>query len=140
VIADGHHVDPKALRTALRAKRGEGKLFLVSDAMSLVGSDKDSFTLNGRTVHRESGSFCSKVVLDDGTLAGSDVDMASSIRYCVTYLDLTLAEALRMATLYPARFLRLEDYGRLSPGYRADFVHLTDKIEVTAAWIGGERK
>jgi N-acetylglucosamine-6-phosphate deacetylase len=140
IIADGHHVDPKALRTALRAKRGEGKLFLVSDAMSLVGSDKDSFTLNGRTVHRESGSFCSKVVLTDGTLAGSDVDMASSIRYCLAYLDLTLAEALRMATLYPARFLRLEGYGQLSPGYRADLVHLTDKIEVTAAWISGEKK
>ena len=132
--------DPKALRTALRAKRGEGKLFLVSDAMSLVGSDKDSFTLNGRTVHRESGSFCSKVVLADGTLAGSDVDMASSIRYCTTYLDLTLAEALRMATLYPARFLRLEGYGQLLPGYRADVVHLNDKTEVTAAWISGERK
>jgi len=140
VIADGHHVDPKALRTALRAKCGEGKLFLVSDAMSLVGSDKDSFTLNGRTVHRESGSFCSKVVLADGTLAGSDVDMASSIRYCTTYLDLTLAEALRMATLYPARFLRLEGYGQLLPGYRADVVHLNDKTEVTAAWISGERK
>jgi N-acetylglucosamine-6-phosphate deacetylase len=140
VIADGHHVDPKALRTALRAKRGEGKLFLVSDAMSLVGSDKNSFTLNGRSVHRESGGFCSKVVLSDGTLAGSDVDMASSIRYCVAYLDLTLAEALRMATLYPARFLRLEDRGQLRPGFRADFVHLTDQTEVTAAWISGERK
>jgi N-acetylglucosamine-6-phosphate deacetylase len=96
--------------------------------------------LNGRTVHRESGGFCSKVVLADGTLAGSDVDMASSIRYCVAYLDLTLAEALRMATLYPARFLRLEGYGQLAPGYRADLVHLTDKIEVAAAWISGERK
>jgi N-acetylglucosamine-6-phosphate deacetylase len=138
IIADGHHVDPKALRTALRAKRGEGKLFFVTDAMSLVGSQMDTFTLNGRTVRRERGGFCSKLVLSDGTLAGSDVDMASTIRYGVTYLELTLAEALRMATLYPARFLRLADRGHLSPGARADLVHFTDAIEVTATWLNGE--
>ena len=138
IIADGHHVDPKALRTALRAKRGEGKLFFVTDAMSLVGSEQDSFTLNGRTVRRERGGFCSKLVLSDGTLAGSDVDMASTIRYGITYLELTLAEALRMATLYPARFLRLDDRGHLSPGARADLVHLTDALEVTRTFISGE--
>ncbi|MBB4168455.1 N-acetylglucosamine-6-phosphate deacetylase [Rhizobium sp. BK538] len=138
IIADGHHVDQKALRTALRAKRGEGKLFFVTDAMSLVGSEQDSFTLNGRTVRRERGGFCSKLVLSDGTLAGSDVDMASTIRYGVTYLELPLAEALRMATLYPARFLRLEDHGYLSPGARADLVHLTDALKVTRTFISGE--
>jgi N-acetylglucosamine-6-phosphate deacetylase len=138
IIADGHHVDPKALRTALHAKRGEGKLFFVTDAMSLVGSEKDTFMLNGRTVRRERGGFCSKLVLSDGTLAGSDVDMASTIRYGVTYLELTLAEALRMATLYPARFLRLADRGHLSPGARADLVHFTDAIDVTATWLNGE--
>lgn len=138
IIADGHHVDPKALRTALRAKRGEGKLFFVTDAMSLVGSEMDTFTLNGRTVRRERGGFCSKLVLSDGTLAGSDVDMASTIRYGVTYLELTLAEALRMATLYPARFLKLADRGQLSPGARADLVHFTDAIEVAATWLNGE--
>ncbi|CAN7521989.1 N-acetylglucosamine-6-phosphate deacetylase [Rhizobium sp. LjRoot258] len=138
IIADGHHVDPKALRTALRAKRGEGRLFFVTDAMSLVGSEQDSFTLNGRTVRRERGGFCSKLVLSDGTLAGSDVDMVSTIRYGVTYLELPLAEALRMATLYPARFLRLEDHGHLSPGARADLVHLTDALQVTRTFISGE--
>jgi N-acetylglucosamine-6-phosphate deacetylase len=138
IIADGHHVDPKALRTALRAKRGEGKLFFVTDAMSLVGSAEDSFTLNGRTVRRETGGFCSKLVLSDGTLAGSDVDMASAIRYGLTYLDLSLSEALRMATLYPARFLKIEDRGRLAPGLRADLVHMTDRIEVKQTWINGE--
>ena len=138
IIADGHHVDPKALRTALRAKRGEGKLFFVTDAMSLVGSAENSFTLNGRTVRRETGAFCSRLVLSDGTLAGSDVDMASAIRYGLTYLDLSLSEALRMATLYPARFLKLDDRGRLAPGLRADLVHMSDGIKVNQTWISGD--
>jgi N-acetylglucosamine-6-phosphate deacetylase len=138
IIADGHHVDPRALRTALRAKRGEGRLFFVTDAMSLVGSDKQSFTLNGRTVYRKEGGFCSRVVLADGTLAGSDVDMASTIRYGVSLLELPLAEALRMATSYPARFLRLADRGHLAPGTRADLVHINDAIEVKATWMAGQ--
>jgi N-acetylglucosamine-6-phosphate deacetylase len=138
IIADGHHVDPRALRMALRAKRGEGKLFFVTDAMSLVGSDKQSFTLNGRTVYRKEGGFCSRVVLADGTLAGSDVDMASTIRYGVGMLELSLAEALRMATSYPARFLRLADRGHFAPGACADLVHINDSIEVTATWMAGQ--
>jgi N-acetylglucosamine-6-phosphate deacetylase len=138
IIADGHHVDPRALRIALRAKRGKGRLFFVTDAMSLVGSDKDSFTLNGRTVYRQAGRYCSKVVLADGTLAGSDVDMASTIRYGVSILELSLAEALGMATSYPARFLQLKDRGHLSPGARADLAHLNDATEVTATWMAGK--
>lgn len=138
IIADGHHVDPRALRVALKAKRGEGRLFFVTDAMSLVGSDKDSFTLNGRTIHRQAGGYCSKVVLPDGTLAGSDLDMASAIRYGLRMLELPLAEALRMATSYPARFLRLADRGRLVPGARADLVHIDDNVNVKTIWIGGK--
>lgn len=138
VIADGHHVDQRALRIALRAKRGEGRLFFVTDAMSLVGTDLDSFTLNGRTVYRQRGGYCSKLTLSDGTLAGSDVDMASTIRYGVNILELPLAEALRMATSYPARFLRLTDRGHLAPGTRADLVHINDAIEVTATWLAGQ--
>ncbi|NTF82875.1 N-acetylglucosamine-6-phosphate deacetylase [Rhizobium rhizogenes] len=138
IIADGHHVDPRALRIALRAKRGEGRLFFVTDAMSLVGTALDSFTLNGRTVYRVRGGYCSKLTLDDGTLAGSDVDMASTIRYGINILELPLAEALRMATSYPARFLRLADRGYLTPGARADIVHITDGIEVTKTWISGQ--
>lgn len=137
IIADGHHVDPRALRIALRAKRGEARLFFVTDAMSLVGSTDDSFVLNGRTVYRQAGDFCSKVVLADGTLAGSNVDMVSTIRYGVGMLELPLAEALRMATSYPARFLQLSDHGHLWPGARADLVHINDAIEATATWISG---
>ncbi|WP_336057614.1 N-acetylglucosamine-6-phosphate deacetylase [Nitratireductor sp. CH_MIT9313-5] len=140
VIADGHHVDPTALRVALRAKRGPGRLFHVTDAMALVGSQETEFSLNGRAVRREPGEVCSRLVLEDGTLAGSDLDMASAVRFGVQKLDLSLEESLAMATSYPARYLGLEEHhGLIKPGARADMVWLDDALHARATWISGRR-
>ncbi|MGU3399591.1 N-acetylglucosamine-6-phosphate deacetylase [Brucellaceae bacterium D45D] len=140
IVADGHHVDPLALRLALRAKRGDAHLFFVTDAMALVGSDKQSFEINGRSVKRVEGGICSKLVLADGTIAGSDLDMASAIRFGVAELELTLGQALCMASLYPARYLRLADRGLLRPGMRMDAVHLDDGLFAKATWRLGEKQ
>jgi N-acetylglucosamine-6-phosphate deacetylase len=136
IIADGHHVDAAALRLALRAKSDPGRLFLVSDAMPTVGGASDVFTLNGRTVTRTGG----RLTLADGTLAGSDLDMASALRFAIDELGIGRAEALRMASLYPATLLRKDDrYGRIRPGYRADFVQLSDDNTVQSVWVAGEK-
>ncbi|WP_374833073.1 N-acetylglucosamine-6-phosphate deacetylase [Paenochrobactrum pullorum] len=140
IIPDGHHIDPMSLRVAIRAKHanmGEGKLFFVTDAMGLVGSDKDSFDLHGRIVRRSVGEGLPKLTLDDGTIAGSDLDMASAVRFGVERLDLSLATSLAMATSYPARFLRLNDRGYVRAGLRADLVHLDDQLQVRRTWIAG---
>ena len=135
IIADGHHVHPAALKAAIRAKRGPGELFFVSDAMPTVGDPGDRFELNGRTVTRENG----RLTLDDGTLAGSDLDMASAVRYAVEHLDVPLEEALRMASLYPARLVHLDRrYGRIAPGFTADFVQLDGHNKVRSVRVGGE--
>jgi N-acetylglucosamine-6-phosphate deacetylase len=134
IIADGHHVHPAALSNALRAKRGPGRLFLVTDAMPTAGHDGDMFHLNGRKVMRRDGAL----TLEDGTLAGSDLTMEAAVRFAVANLDVSLEEALRMASLYPATFLTLEDRGRIAAGFRADLVHLDDRLVVQEVWIGGE--
>ncbi|MBV2144090.1 N-acetylglucosamine-6-phosphate deacetylase [Falsochrobactrum sp. TDYN1] len=140
IIADGHHVDPMVLRLALRAKRGGAHLFFVTDAMALVGSDTAGFQINGRSVLRVPGGVCSKLILSDGTIAGSDLDMASAVRFGVAELELTLPEAVRMASLYPARYLRLEDRGLLRSGMRMDAVHLDDGLFVRATWLSGAKQ
>lgn len=134
IIADGHHVDPAVLRIALRGKAGPGRLFLVSDAMPPAGSTGDVFALDGRTVTRQGG----RLTLADGTLAGSDLTMDAAIRYAVASLGQPLGEALRMASLYPAMFLRLDRaIGRIAPGYAADLVLLGDDLAVRGVWIAG---
>jgi len=134
LIADGYHVDPVTMGIALRAKRGPGRIFLVTDAMAPLGTDMPSFTLNGRTILRRDG----RLTLEDGTLAGADLDMISAVRFIHRVIGLELDEALRMASTYPAEAMGFSTRGRLAKGSRADIVALTPDLEVSRVWIGGE--
>jgi N-acetylglucosamine-6-phosphate deacetylase len=134
VIVDGVHVHPASLRVALAAKPS-GKVFLVTDAMPMVGSDDPAFDLYGETITAIDGVVRNAA----GSLAGSALDMATAVRNSVRLVGLPLEEAARMASTYPADFLGLGDsHGRIAPGYRADLVALDDDLQVIGTWIGGE--
>lgn len=136
IIADGIHVDPATMAIALRAKKGAGRIFLVTDAMATIGTDMTSFTLNGRTIYRKDGSLR----LADGTLAGADLDMITAVRYVHRAVGLELGEALRMASLYPAEAIgQAHRLGRFANGTAADIVALSDDLEVKGVWIGGAK-
>jgi N-acetylglucosamine-6-phosphate deacetylase len=135
MIVDGRHVDPVVLRIALRAKRRD-RFILVTDAMPCVGTTQTSFLLQGRTITVHDG-YC---VDDQGTLAGTALDMARAVRNAIAMLDLSPIEAIRMASEYPADFLRLgAEIGRIAPGCRADFVVADHELNVLETWIGGKR-
>ncbi len=135
LIADGFHVADAALRVALRAKQGPGGLFLVSDAMSTIGTDLGGFTLNGRQIFRREG----RLTLADGTLAGADIAMIDAVRHCHMALGLPLEQALALATAAPAAAMGLVDRGHLRPGAAADFLAMTPAVEAAATWIAGVR-
>ncbi len=133
LIADGIHVDPMTVGIALRAKQGPGRIFLVTDAMATIGTRMTSFTLNGRTIRRENG----RLTLENGTLAGADLDMISAVRFVHRDIGLDLEEALRMASTYPAEAMGLFTRGRLTVGSRADIVAISPDLQVSRVWIGG---
>jgi N-acetylglucosamine-6-phosphate deacetylase len=138
-IADGLHVAAPTLRVALRAKRPPGRLFLVTDAMPTVGSSIGEFMLGRRRIERRGNRLLWMDPEGQEVLAGAHLDMAAAVRFCVTALELPIDEALRMASLYPAQFLRLDDrFGRLAPGYAADIVHLDAGLAVSRTWVAGE--
>ncbi|MGH8325812.1 MAG: N-acetylglucosamine-6-phosphate deacetylase, partial [Steroidobacteraceae bacterium] len=133
IIVDGQHISPVVLRLALRCKPSS-RFMLVTDAMPSVGTDARSFKLEGRDI-TVSGNVC---VDEDGRLAGSNIDMASCVRNAVSMLGVTLPEAVRMASLYPAEFLGLaHELGRIEPGYRANLVLADDRLQVLETWIDG---
>ncbi|MDK1483144.1 N-acetylglucosamine-6-phosphate deacetylase [Sinorhizobium sp. 6-117] len=135
LIADGFHVDPASMGIALRGKKGPGQIFLVTDAMSPIGTEMTSFHLNGREILRQGG----RLTLADGTLAGADIDMLSSVRFVHEKIGLPIEEAIRMASAYPADVMGIASHkGRLLPGTDADFVLLTPELGMKSTWIGGE--
>jgi len=134
IIVDGHHVHAVTLRVALAAK-APGRMMLVTDAMPTVGAPGRAFQLSGQTVSVVDG----RCTMTDGTLAGSNLDMAAAVRNTVKRLGQSLEEALRMASLYPAGFLGQDERrGRIAPGYCADLVLLDDDLNVRRTWIGGQ--
>ncbi|MDP2697947.1 N-acetylglucosamine-6-phosphate deacetylase [Thalassospira sp.] len=133
LIVDGYHVHPAVVKIAVRAK-ARGKIMLVTDAMPTVGATDKSFVLGGEKIIASEG----RCALPDGTLAGSDLDMMSAVKNTVAMAGVDLGEALRMASLYPAEFLRLDhQMGRIAPGYNADLVLFDAAYTVMRTWING---
>ncbi|WP_171122332.1 MULTISPECIES: N-acetylglucosamine-6-phosphate deacetylase [unclassified Ruegeria] len=101
LIADGIHVHPEVMRAAWAAKTSPGQIFLVSDAMAVAGTDLTAFELEGRRITRTNG----KLTLEDGTLAGADLDLTTAIRVLVTQVGVPLPQALAAATSYPSQLI-----------------------------------
>jgi N-acetylglucosamine-6-phosphate deacetylase len=116
------------VRSGLRCARG--------DAMPPVGTSARSFQLPGHTISVADG-YC---VDEQGTLAGTALDMSMAVRNAIAMLELPPGDAVRMAREYPARFLGLgASHGRLAPGCRADLLVADHGYNVLATWIGGRR-
>ena len=134
LIVDGIHVDPITVRAAFAAKGCE-RIALVTDAMPTVGASQDRFELVGRTIKLANG----RLTTEEGTLAGAHLDMATAVRNVVKLAQLPLEDALRAASLTPARFLGLDkERGMLAAGARADLVALSEDLSVVGTWVDGK--
>jgi N-acetylglucosamine-6-phosphate deacetylase len=120
-------------RVALRCKRAD-RMMLVTDAMPSVGTADKTFTLEGRTIRVE-GAAC---LAPDGTLAGTNLDMASAVRNAMELLGLDLIAAVGMASRNPANFLGLADQvGSIRAGQKANLVLVNDALNVLETWVDG---
>ena len=109
LIADAVHVHPETMRTAWAAKAGPGRIFLVSDAMAVAGTDLTEFDLGGRLIRRLGGALR----LHDGTLAGADLELTFAIKILVEKANVSLESALQAAISHPSALIGV-------PGARAD--------------------
>ncbi|HEX6914397.1 MAG TPA: N-acetylglucosamine-6-phosphate deacetylase [Chitinophagaceae bacterium] len=113
IIADGHHVDFAAITIARRLMKN--RLFLITDAVTETG-------LGAYRHQREGDKFVA-----DGILSGSAVNMLQSVKNLLMHTDTDLDEAIRMASLYPAKAVGLAGkIGCIEVGAAARFI-LTDE-------------
>ena len=101
LIADAVHVHPETIRAAWAAMAGPGRMFLVSDAMAVAGTDLAEFELGGRMIRRGGGAL----KLQDATLAGADLELTFAIKILVENVNVSLESALQAAITHPAALI-----------------------------------
>ncbi|HHS94104.1 MAG TPA: N-acetylglucosamine-6-phosphate deacetylase, partial [Rhodobacterales bacterium] len=79
-----------------------------------------------------------RLTLDDGTLAGADLELARAVQILTTRVGLSLEQSLAMATAIPADLMQLP-HGPLRKGGAADFVHLGADFRLAGVWQNGVR-
>ena len=129
IIVDGQHVHPANVRLAHQIL-GE-RLCLVTDATAAAGAPDgfSRFDFCGTPV------FCRQGRCQDqnGTLGGSALTMIEGVKNLVQMVGLPLTEALRMASLYPARAIgRANELGSIAVGKIANLVVFDENYRVTA--------
>ena len=135
LIADGFHVHPAVIKLLATLKGDSDKLILISDGIRAVGMPDGEYELGGLPVFAREG----KVVLADGSLAGSLLTLDRAVRNMVEFTGMPLWKAVRMASLVPARRLGLDgDLGSLETGKRADLVVTDESCHVLKVWIRGK--
>ncbi|GAL19719.1 N-acetylglucosamine-6-phosphate deacetylase [Vibrio maritimus] len=133
IIADGFHVDYANIRIAHKVK-GE-KLVLVTDATAPAGADMEYFIFVGKKVYYKDG-MC---VDENGTLGGSALTMIEAVQNTVEHAGIALDEALRMATLYPAKAMGIEDkLGRIKKGMVANLTVFDRDFNVQGTVVNGQ--
>ncbi|CAH0525036.1 N-acetylglucosamine-6-phosphate deacetylase [Vibrio hippocampi] len=133
VIVDGFHVDYANIRLAHRLK-GD-KLVLVTDATAPAGAEMDYFIFVGKKVYYRDG----KCVDENNTLGGSALTMIEAVQNTVEYAGIALDEALRMATLYPAKAIGVESkLGQIKKGMVANLTVFDHKFHVQSTIVNGQ--
>lgn len=130
VIADGHHVDALVVEATWRAL-GPDRFLAVSDATAAFGMPDGPAVLGESDVLVSQGT----VRLPDGTLAGSAASLADCVQTLVAMTECSLAEALRTATLTPARLIGDASRGHLEVGAHGDLVLLDPQAPAGAAVV-----
>lgn len=133
IIVDGLHCHYESVKIAKKLL-GE-RLFLVTDAAAPAGTDMKEFLFEGKRCFHNHGELRN----EEGSLAGSVLTMIKGVQNLVEYVGESLEESLRMASLYPAKAIGIDNrYGRIKEGYMADLVILDEKIQLKGVIVKGQ--
>ena len=134
-IADGVHLHPATVNLLVQAL-GTERVCLVTDAVTPAGLSSGKFRIGSEEAALDGGS----IRLPDGTIAGSAATMVVVVRNVIEWGIADTAGALEMASAVPASVASVADRkGRISTGYDADLVVLSEDLAVLETWVGGRR-
>lgn len=141
-ILDGEHVDPVAVKMTLRCK-GKDRVCLITDANLGAGLPPGTYEGVGGEIEFAYPGAPARMTKNSrvpGSLAGSGLTLDKAVRNAVKLLDVSIADAVQMASWNPARVLGIQDIrGRVREGYVADLLLLDNELNVRKTWVGGNK-
>jgi N-acetylglucosamine-6-phosphate deacetylase len=135
VIADGIHINFAVLRTVFKVK-GPDKVALITDAMMAAGLKDGKYELGGQEVFVKDGA----ARLASGQLAGSTLTLDRAVCNVVKHCDVSITDAVKMASTTPAEIIGLKNKGLIKEGYAADLVIFDEDINIKHVYIAGEKR
>ncbi len=140
LICDGFHLPPDLVRVVFRLK-GVERCILITDAVHVAGLAAGHYTLVGKGIELlPSGQV---VTEDRESMAGSALTMNRAVVVFQRFARATLSEALRAASLNPARLIGRGDLAtELAPGQPANFVIFRpqqEALRIEAVFFKGDR-
>ncbi len=135
IICDGMHVHPAMIRM-LSGMKPDGKLVLITDSMEAAGCPDGEYSIAGERVTVKDG----KALNDEGSLAGSTLDLMTALKNYMRFCGLSLEEALPAATANPAAMVRIDGVcGMIKEGMRADLIVLDSpkSLNIEKVWCSG---
>ena len=137
LICDGHHVHPTAAEVVVKA-RGAGETVLITDCMRAGGMGEGLSRLGEFEVVVKDGTARLK---DSGSLAGSILELIQAVQHVVEWGLVDLPDAIRMASLTPAKSVGIDHVcGQIAEGRAADFILVDDKGELQATYLNGQKR
>lgn len=127
IIADGNHVNFEVIK--MSHKLAKERLFLITDAVTACHIGPYQHQLQG-----------DKFITPDGTLSGSNITMLQAVQNCITFCNISLPDALNMASLYPAKVIGQNDLkGKIEIGYDANLIILNELVELKEILFQGKK-
>lgn len=137
LICDGHHVHPAAAEIVVKA-RGAGETVLITDCMRAGGMGEGPSRLGEFEVVVKDGTARLK---DSGSLAGSILELIQAVQHVVKWGLVSLPDAIRMASLAPAKSVGIDHVcGQIAEGRAADFILVDDKGKLHATYLNGQKR
>ena len=139
IIADGKHLPASLLKLICKCK-GPERIALCSDSVRAAGMPEGEYILG----NSEDGQI---TVVDEGVawlpdrtaFAGSVATANLLVRNMISLAGASLEDAVKMATLTPARILKIDDVkGSIDKGKDADIVVFDEDINVRMTIVEGK--
>ena len=131
LICDFFHVHPAVCKMVYDLK-GVDKVIMITDSVVGAGLPDGTFR-NGTVIVKDQ-----KTYLTDGTIAGGTSCLIDGIKNMVS-VGVPLEDAVKMATINPAKSVRMEDkVGSLKEGKAADVVILDKDLNVKYVFVDGK--